>query len=351
MILWADSFDHYGDTETNLTDGPWAQIFADLSTLQARTGDRSLQLGAGSAYIARRVFGGPKSVAGVGMALYLPQLPSMNKAMTPIEFRDGTNACQLRVVIESTGVVSIYLGPYGDGDVEPTTSSTTLIRANSWNHLEAVCGVDSASGFCEVRLNGVTIINATALDTDPTGADEVSQYATLNQFNRLADGPWYIDDVIAWDDEGSDNTTFLGDKKVFTDFPNADGADVDWTPSSGATRWQMVDEADPDDDATYDEAVAEGEVMGLGYPALDPSVVSVAAVILIHRSAKTDAGTCAVQQAAISGSGAEEIDGDENPLTTAYAYYQDVFEVDPATGALWTPDGVNAMDQLLTRTA
>lgn len=352
MILWADGFDHYGDDAATMLDGPWAQALAAITTDQARTGAHSLQLGAGppEAVQVRRVFGTPETSAGVAMAIYLPQLPGFNGGMTPIEFRDGANNCQARVCVESTGALAVYLGPWSSG-VHAVATSTGLIRANGWNHLEAWIGVDDSAGWVEVRLNGVTLLNATAINTDGSGAGEVSQYATLNQFNRLSDGPWYIDDVVGIDDQGINNNSFIGDKKVFTDFPHADTADVDWTPSSGSTRYQMVDEAAPDDDATYDSASASDEVMGLAYPNVDGSVVTVAGVIFLHRSRKTDAGTCTLKQTAVSGTGSGEDDGAENAVTEAYSYYEDVFETDPSTGLAFDPTGVNGLTQLLTRTA
>jgi hypothetical protein len=50
-------------------------------------------------------------------------------------------------------------------------------------------------------------------------------------------------------------------------------------------------------------------------------------------------------------SGADEDDGADRPMTTAYALYNDVFETDPATGLPWTIPGANAMAVKLTRTA
>lgn len=345
MILWADSFDHYGVTGTNLTDGAWAQIFGAPTSDHARTGTYSFGLGANFSAVCRRVFGAAKGTAGVGMALFLPQLPTINDAMTPIQFNDGSNAQQIRIVIESTGAISAYKG----GDPVALGTSSELITANGWNHLEAKVVVDDTTGAVEVRLNGVTILNLSGVNTDPNGSGEVSQYQTCNQTNRGADGSWYIDDVIAWDDSGSSNNDFIGDKKVFTDFPDADTADVDWVPSAGSDLFAMIDDPDPDGDGTYDEAENVGDVMGVTYPNVDAAVLAISAIILVHKSRKTDAGTCNVQQSCISG--VSNTDGVDRPMTTAYTLYHDVIEVDPATSAPWTPTGANAMAHNLTRTA
>lgn len=345
MILWADSFDHYGLLGTNMADGAWAQVFGNPTTAKARTGTHSFEMTAGPSSIMRRVFGAAKTTAGVAMALYLPQLPSFNDGMTPIQFNDGTNAQQIRIIVESTGAIAAYAG----GSSTPLGTSTDLITANGWNHLEAKIVVDDTTGAVEVRLNGVTVLNLSGINTDPTAAGEVSQYSSCNQFNRLTDGSWYIEDVIAWDDSGSSNNDFIGDKKVFTDFPDADTADVDWIPLSGPTRFAMIDEPAPDGDASYDEADDVGDVMGVTYPDVDAAVLAISAIILVHKTRKTDAGTCNVQQTCVSG--VSSTDGLDRPMTTAYTLYHDVIETDPATSAPWTPTGANAMAHNLTRTA
>jgi len=348
MILWADSFDHYGDTESNMTDGPWAEIFADISTEHPRTGARGLRLGASGSAIARRVFGGNKTVAGVGMALYMPALPTVNGGMVPIQFMDDANAAQVRVVVESTGAISVYLGPFSFGNM-PVATSTELATTNGQNHLEAKCACDASTGSVEVRLNGVTVCNVSGINTDMSGHGNIAQYASTNSFNRGADSQWFIDDVIAWDGSGTYNNDFVGDKKVFTDFPDADTADIDWTPSTGTSRFAMVDDPDPDGDGTYDEADDVNDVMGVTYPDVDPAVLTIAALIFLHKTKKTDAGTSNVQQSVISGS--DQTDGDDRPMTTAYIVYQDVIETDPATSAPWMPAAASAAAQNLTRTA
>lgn len=348
-ILWADSFDHYGDDESNMLDGPYSEVVGTISTDQARTGARSWSQG--NFCTLRRQFGAAKTEVGVGMAVYFNSLPGGNGYTEVISFRANTNFAQVRLCVESTGAIGAYARE--DNDIHGATihlgTSTGLLAANSWNHIEAFIAVDSTDGAVEVRLNGVTIMNLTGINTDINGTGEVSQYASFMSRNIGTSGSYFIDDVIAWDTAGSVNNDFIGDKKVFTDFPNADTAVADWTPSSGSSLFAMVDQTAPDDDTTYDSASSSGEAMELGYPAVDASVVTVAAVILVSRARKTDAGTCTLLQGTVSsGSTAEGVD---HPITTQYTYYEDAIEVDPHTSAPWLPAAVSAAKHKIARSA
>lgn len=353
MIDDADGFDHYGTSASFMKDGAWAEAFsAAPSTDFARTGTYSLELGASVSAIARKVFHqGAQSVAGVALALYTLDLPNANLSMVPISFRDTGNDDQLSIVIQSTGQIAAVRGSKLAPTVLGTSDSAGLkVTANAWNHIEAWVGIgDGTAGWVEVRLNGVTVLNLTDVDTQATSNAETSQFAILNWTTRAGQFSWYVDDVIILNDQGGVNDTFIGDKKVFTDFPDADTADVDWTPSAGSDLFAMIDEAVPDQDATYDESDTAGQAMGVTFPNVDPSIIGIAGIVLLHKSKKTDAGLCTVQ--ATCQSGGSEQAGTDRPMTTAYTLYADVFEVDPDTSAPWTTAAANAMALKLDRTA
>lgn len=355
MILWAEGFDHYGDTEANMLAGAWAQVDIgfSLDTTQARTGSRSLHAGGSNTGTLRRVLGDSFTRVGIAMAVRFNGLPGNNANCQLIQFRDGFNVVQISIVVQSTGKIAIYNA--AADNTQPVlhllAESTVLVQAGGWNHIEAWVDVDGADGAVEVRLNEVTAVTANGVNTDPTGAGEISQFACTTSGDISSADKW-IDDLIAAEGSSSDsgfNSDFIGDRKVFTDFPDADTAEVDWTPSSGPNRFAMVDEPDPDGDATYDEAAVEGDVMGLSFPDLPADVVSVQAVQLVHLSRKTDAGPCDIQ-GAVQSSGDED-QGADRPMTTAYTLYGDVFETDPHTGLPWTRAAVNAMTATLTRTS
>jgi hypothetical protein len=348
MILWAEGFDHYGDTETIMLDGAWAAVsIAALSTTKARTGSRSLYLSAGST--ARRVFGGAKTTAGVALAVNFDNLPLVESNNTIMSFRDANNVPQVSLICDTTGIISVWRGNGGTG-IDGTKlgdSTVPAITAAAWNHVEAKVTIHDSTGAVEVRVNGVTVINLTGIDTKASALTETSQ--VFFEKEGSGSGQFYIDDLVAWDTAGALNTDFIGDRKVFTDFPDADTADVEWTRSTGATNFGVIDENPPNDDTDYLTTDVPGEVFGVTFPDLATEVVDIAAVILVHRTRKTDAGTANVQLHLQSNG--DVADGTDRPMTTAYTFYHDVFETDPDTAAPFTRAAASAIALQAERSA
>lgn len=344
MILWADGFDHYGDDETQMLDGPYAAVVSTLSTTRARTGIRSLLIGSSNGNGFRRVWGAAKSTVGIGAAFWNDALPDSNRQRVIFGFNDNSNHAQVRFWLTSTGAIQATT------DINNTTiigTSTALVTAAAWNHIEAWVHIHASAGWVEVRLNGVTILNLVGQNTDPNVTGETSQVfcgALATYFDNV-----YVDDVIAADDAGPQNNTFVGDRKVLTHVPVADTAEVAWTPSAGAARYAMIDEIPADADATYDTTSTPGDRMGVTFAALPADISAVVAVILVHKSRKTDAGDCNVTVHA--GSGGDEADGNDRAITTQYTYYHDVFEVDPHTAAPFTNAAASAVSMVIERTA
>lgn len=351
MMLWAEGFDHYGDDETEMTDGAWAQLNnVTLTTDQARTGTHSLALdSAGS--LARRVFGGPKTTVGLSAAFYQLALPALNQNAGFFCFHDSANQPQVTIALDTTGVFSAWRGNGGGAFGTLLGTSSTLMATASWNHLEARVTFDGAAGTVELRLNGVTILNLvgqnTVNGTAPAAGESSASQAVFKNFGS-SHGTRYMDDLVCWDDTGAQNNDFIGDRKVFTDMPDADTADADWAPSAGATRFAMIDEIPADGDATYDTTTNAGDRMGVTFPDLPAEIVAISAVLFLHKTRKTDAGDCNIT--VHCDSGGDEADGTDRPMTTQYAYYQDVFEVDPHTAAPFTNAAASAVAMVVERT-
>jgi hypothetical protein len=336
-----------------MLDGPYAEVDTSTapSTTQARTG--TISLGAAGPNNAgqhwRRVLAAARTKAGVGMALYPTVLPNLNNNWAPIEFRDAANASQVSIVIQSTGAVAAFRGAPNSGTLLGTSS--TLMTAGAWSHLEAAVLFSQTVGTVEVRLNGVTILNLTGIDTVATALVECSQVCG-RAVSGDASAEAFVDDLYCWNDLGSQNNNFVGDQKVYTTYPNADTAENDWTPNSGAVGFDRIDETVPDDDTTYVEAASIPEsgqaVSEYGLEDLPAEVSAISGIQTYGLLRKTDAGDCTVMQSMLSGSSVA--DGAQNPLTTAYTYYPTMFETDPATAAPWTRTGFNAAFLRVTRT-
>lgn len=347
-LLWIEGFDHYGDDEDLLEQGPYAEVnLSTLSTEAPRTGSRALKIGAGNDGGFRRVFGADLSEVGIGYAFLIPELPSNSQSMALAQIRDNANNELMTLGVTSTGQVQAWAGPNRlvaspPGEIRGT--SAPVVLAGSYQHFEAHIGAD----FVEVRLNGVTVLNLTGV---AWFAGAFAQVQVGSPGLAVTGFPLYmmVDDLYAWDTtSGTQNTDFVGDKKVWTVFPDADTATEEWTPATGANSWAMLDDVPPQDGTHYLAADAAGTRSDFEIDDVPETIVAIAGVMLATRAWKTDAGNAKVQVGMISDGDEER--GAEHALSQAPTYYHDVFELDPATATLWTVEGVNAAQSLLERT-
>ena len=352
MLIHADGFNIYGSNPDRLLDRVYSDLVScTLPTSNPRTGARHLRYNARANNSGlRRALGFPRSVVGTGSAFYIPDLPTNNQDIAFCQFRTGGNANMLTLGISSTGRIQARAGGRGGTLIG---QSEQIIRAGAYQHIEARWERGVVNGSLEVRVNGRTRLNLIDIDTT-NGLDQDCEQIFYGLGGLPKTGaPDYVDmdDLFIWDDQGDTNNDFIGDKKCYTRFPNADGAENDWTPISGSNRFAMLDNVPPQDASEYIYAVGnqsfnERQTVQLAnFPA---EIVAVAGVVTYTRLWKTDAGDAGVQVGLISG--ASEAQGAEHALDQSPGYYQDVFEVDPATSSPWTLGALNAMLASLERT-
>lgn len=344
MLEWCDGFDHYGLGAPGIAlalNGAYATLVGDISNVNPRTGVASLVCEGNSVW--RRVFKASGTKFGVGGAFYCPALPGVAGSTFLFNFQDNNAGSQVQIRLDTSGTISAWQGVFAGALLG--MSSGPVVPAKAYTHVEAAVFCATSGGSVEVRVNGVTVISATGVNTNPTGYGSLAQVAGQTTFS---DSGFQLDDLFAWNGDGVLNNDFLGDKKVYTVVPNADTAQADWTPSSGSAGWAMISNIPPVDASNYIQAENAGELSVFGLGNLPGTVVSIAGVVIATRMWKTDAGSSHVTPGMLSESA--NADGDNHSITSAPTYWHDVFEVDPATGALWTVAGFNAADYYIDRT-
>lgn len=350
-LLWCDGFDHYGTTTAKMLNGAWADVAGgvSLSSSIVRTGTYSMRVTANSPgfNIARRVLGGAKTTVGLGMALYIPSLPPGNDEQKIFSWQDTANTIQLVLFMQSTGIIEVKRG----GSVSLGATATPVIVANAFQHIECVVFFSQTVGTFECRVNGVTVLSLSGIDTCATANVECSQVNICGSYtgSGFSSTTCYVDDLFCYDGTSSYNNTFIGDRRVLTLFPNANTATADWTAVGAATGYECIDEADPDEDTTYITAATTGLVSQFGLQNLPAGISVINAVVMVERARKTEAGTANTQVSIVSG--ASTTAGADKPLTEVYTYRQDVFQIDPASAAPFTPAEVDALQFKVARTA
>lgn len=366
-IQWADNFDNYGTDETFLLDGIYAEATSSGSAVSLvadpdvnETGNviRINPIADSSApftamAILRKIYNGAITTAGYQFRIWLDELPESDNNNTSWNFANVNNEPQISFRILTTGAIEVTRG-----ETEPSTSTGTtgtvlgttgpVLTAQTWNHVEMKVFLDNSAGTVQLRVNGVTVLNLSGIDTlaDETTAT-IDQMSLRNGFTQDTSGiTAYFKDLILWDTTGSQNNDFLGTVHVYTLRPDADNS-LNWTPSTGSTGFNLIDESDPDD----------ADYISAGDPPPSPAVftltnlpvdiVGVKALLPVVRARKIDGGDGNIQTG-LTGTLTDL--GADRPITTAFTFWWDVSELSPDTGVAWTPLEVDAAKLQIDRT-
>lgn len=352
-LEWMDGFDHYGTGatgKTNMTAGPYAEASATSdvgpNTTNPRTGTAAFRyfLNNSGGIRWRRVLGGNRTAAGLAMGVTYSQLPGANATTAPIVFRDSNNVRQLCLFVTSTGSIDVRQTS-GSGTILGS-SSGPVIQAGSYQHIAMFATCHGSTGTIEVRVDGVTVINVSGVNTAPSGTVNFAQMSgdNLSSTSGIVD----VDDFWCWNNLGTANNDFSGNVRVRRLNPDQDTAATDWVRNTGSTDFSAINQTAPDSDTTYIEAANLNDISEFDFENTPAEVSAILAAQTYVMMKKTDAGDSNVQVSLVSG--ASEVNGADRPITTAYAYWTDIFEVDPDTGTAWTKAAIDAAKMKLERT-
>jgi hypothetical protein len=250
-------------------------------------------------------------------------------------WRDVTNTRQCRILMGTEGSVIALRGS------TILYQSDPCLAAGGYHHFEAKAKIDDTTGYVEVRVNEVTVLNVTGVDTQSTTNAECSQFNLGTSGSVLDGGPGHgnydIDDIFCWDDDTSDleNTVvdFVGDKGCYYLPVNADTAEADWTKSSGVTGYELLDETTPDDaDYIADSTGAARSIFQVA--ALPANVSEVIALMPVVRAVKMESGSVTIRAGVVVGTD-ESYTPDTSPSTEFSYITPGPKTIDPSTGVAW----------------
>ena len=241
------------------------------------------------------------------------------------------NANVYSVVGLNGGKLCIFGPPFSTFTTILATGTTVLLN-NSYYYIEMELTIAGAgAGSCKVYLDGNLEVNTGPINTLNALSGSVSSFLLCSPasglFTRFCD--MYLSD------------TLLGPQRVTTSFPTADGFLDQWTPSTGTTHYNLVNEAPPDGDGTYVGSSTPGQIDLYSFGALSYNPATIAAVQISLYARKDDLAARTV--ATEYRGGGSNFSGATLPaLTTTYQDYPQIYTTDPATGIGWTVTGVNA---------
>ncbi|MGI0150005.1 MAG: hypothetical protein ACREDF_10815, partial [Thermoplasmata archaeon] len=208
-----------------------------------------------------------------------------------------------------------------------------------FHYIEFKVTISDASGVAVLKINGVTELTGSGLDTQNTtnaSADRVLLGLNGSALNVNTD----YDDLYVCDGSGTVNNDFLGDIRCEYIPPNGNGNSSQFVGSDGNSvdNYLLVDEATPNDDTDYVESgtITEKDTYAQGN--LTPTSGTVYGVQMLPYARKTDAGVRSI--ASIARLAAAEDLSVDKILSTSYSYFPDIRETKPGGGA-WTVTDVN----------
>ncbi len=330
-LLFIDGFDHYATADFG-KKGWNAGSAATISSTLGRRGGGCLRIGGSSGVLCSRTFAAANTVF-VGMSFSHSsggggggdQLFKLQDAASD-QIQLHLNADKTLSVRRSTTVLG--------------TTVVSLVTGTTY-YIELKVTVHNTTGAYELRINGANVLSATNVDTQNTAN------ATVNGLNIAFDaglstsGGTY-DDLYLCDSAGSTNNNFLGDVRIDTLYPTADGTYSAFTPSTGSSHFALVDETAPNT-SDYNEGTTVGDrdSYGMGNLAALASQ-TVYGVQVNAATLKDDAGAKSVANFVRSGS--TNGDGASTALGTSQVYIRQIFETNPDGAVAWTETSVNAME-------
>ena len=363
--LWCEDFERY-PTAAQMLDGLYSAVGSQVSISAANpaTGSQHLRVntnfvtnpGVDNACNFRRILGGTKVTAGLAYHFSIASLPTAEGATSGspptfynlASFQDAANANQLIFVLGTDGAVVAYRGINYASMLFTTLlgRSAPCITANTYQHLEFKVKIDNSTGTLEVRVNGVTVLNLSGIDTQATANAETSQVIMGTGWLLPGGAHADIDNLHTWDTvAGEGPTDFVGNACVIRRTFNADTAIADWAKSTGGTGYTLIGDAS---DASYISSATVNDKSAFGMANMAANVAGVVYMQLNFRGLKSDSGNCSVAPA-FESAGSETLLSAQ-ALTVAQTWRWGILAHDPHTGAAWAKAAADAATVGLKRT-
>lgn len=252
--------------------------------------------------------------------------------------RSGVTECV--VGVNASGMLELrrtsHVGP-----LLATSSGHIPMTVDQWYSVQAKVTLKSdGTGSGEVRLNGVAVINFTGQTAVTTG--DVTQ-VTLGgyPFSTQFDDFWVCDGVDATATQGAPNNNFLGDLKVSTLFPTAEGDTLQLTPSTGTAHWSLVDE-NPVNTTDYVSSSTSGQRDLYNVGDLVATATAPLAVRVGLYAQKSDAGSASIKTL-IKENGSLTAGAVQPLMTTWSGFYGVMRTKKPSNDTPWTVADINGL--------
>lgn len=328
-----DGFDHYNNQTDLLARSnsflQWQNVtFGSFST--GRNGNAlALSLGGNTPRQLTGVFAQRVASAGIGHAASIPSDNTYS-----MSFKDSVSGVTHITITLNSNNFSIQVNC---GATQLYYSPNNVWGGNVWHYCEAWVVINSSTGSVLFKVDGETLVNLTAVNTQNGGNAQWDTYTWSGPGGPIDDF-YYCDSTT---DSGIyPNNAPIGDMRVFTQFATGNSA-VQWTPLAN-TNWQEVSETAMDGDTSYNFSQTAGQEDLLTFSHPPATTNKILGVALTGAYRKDDATMRTIKQPIKSG--VTKVYGATYSLPdNSYSYFTDMFILDPNTSANWALAAVNGI--------
>lgn len=218
------------------------------------------------------------------------------------------------------------------------------IKEAAWYYVEIKWKIHASTGYVVIRVNGVTILNLTNINTVRAASTSTWNSIRFGALTVASVGSmtYRFRDVYGADTTGSgaDVIDFLGDGVIDYITANGVGNVNDWTPSTGA-NWQNVDEK-PQSTTDYNASSTLNN-----QDLFTMENVTAGAIIPAYQwvgyAVKQSAGSASIKPTLRIG-GVNYQGNEQGVADSNYTYLFQPYDKSPATGAKLTEAEANAME-------
>jgi hypothetical protein len=238
----------------------------------------------------------------------------------------GASLPQFTLYQNNLGQIEVHHGGGNAGALLGTCPLMMLV--NTFYYVEITVHIDSAAGSVAMQIDGVPQFAVAGVNTQnaATAIYDSVIFFTVG-FDAFCQDDIYVKDTLG----------MLGERRVILVTPSSDSAPLQWTPSSGVTHFNLVNEIPPDGDGSYVESSVPGQIDTYGMSALPYTPVTIDTVQTSIFVRKDDAGAREVSIVVNGTTSAIVI-----TVTSTYNDYLEMWDDNPLTAAPWVGSSVPA---------
>lgn len=227
-------------------------------------------------------------------------------------------------------------GPGSSFTTLPIASAHCPVTTNVWHYIEIKTHQHDSSGTLEMRLDGVTVLNVSGIDTQNNSGNPSFMFSGQEEVFD-----W--EDILIMDTTGTVMNDFVGDMRYELVPVDGDGTIVNWTPTSGDNYTTIDDPVGAPDDGDYIESsTTDQDNYAVHVPVTAPDHTAIYfAQLMVRTEADASGDEIALQ---VDSNGTVDRGPDQVLVNGGWRYRRQAWELDPDTGSPWTLSAINAAE-------